>query len=64
MGIATVLAPAGTATRGDLRVAGAETLREAISAGLEAPAAREAVAETSLASDGFADGRCGSVKAM
>ena len=44
MRIATVLAPAGIATRGGLRVAGAETLREAISAGLEAPAAREAVA--------------------
>jgi DNA repair protein RadA/Sms len=43
MGIATVLAPAGTATRGGLRVAAAETLREAIGAGLEAPAAREAV---------------------
>ena len=37
MRIAIVLAPAGTGTRGDLRVAGAETLREAISAGLEAP---------------------------
>jgi DNA repair protein RadA/Sms len=43
MGIATVLAPARTATRGGLRVAAAETLREAIGAGLEAPAAREAV---------------------
>ncbi|HEU0248843.1 MAG TPA: DNA repair protein RadA [Gaiellaceae bacterium] len=44
MGVGTVLAPAGTATRDGLRVACAETLREAISAGLGAPAAREAVA--------------------
>jgi DNA repair protein RadA/Sms len=44
MRIGTVLAPAGTATRDGLRVALAETLREAISAGLDAPAAREAAA--------------------
>jgi DNA repair protein RadA/Sms len=44
LGIATVVAPAGTATRPGLRVAGAETLREAISAGLEAVVVREAVA--------------------
>ena len=44
MGVGTVLAPAGPTTRDGLRVAGAETLREAIGAGLDAPPARKAVA--------------------
>ena len=44
LGVATVLAPAGTGTRAGLRVAGAETLREANSAGLDVSAARAAVA--------------------
>jgi DNA repair protein RadA/Sms len=45
LGIATVVAPAGAPAREGLRVAGAETLREAIKAGLVTPAAaREAAA--------------------
>ncbi|HEU5264735.1 MAG TPA: DNA repair protein RadA [Gaiellaceae bacterium] len=44
LGIATVLAPAGTASRDGMRVADAETLREAIRAGLDAAAVSEAVA--------------------
>jgi DNA repair protein RadA/Sms len=39
LGIGTVLAPAGTAARDGLRVAGVETLREAVRAGLERQAA-------------------------
>jgi DNA repair protein RadA/Sms len=39
LGIATVVAPAGTAARDGLRVAGVETLREAVRAGLERQAA-------------------------
>ena len=45
LGIATVVAPVGTPAREALRVAGAETLREAIKAGLEMRAAvRDAAA--------------------
>ncbi|HLG07393.1 MAG TPA: DNA repair protein RadA [Gaiellaceae bacterium] len=45
LGIATVVAPAGTPPREGLRVADAETLREAINAGLDTPVAvREAAA--------------------
>jgi DNA repair protein RadA/Sms len=45
LGIGTVVAPAGIPTRTDLRVSGAETLREAITAGLvTAAAVREAAA--------------------
>jgi len=45
LGIAAVVAPAGTPARESLRVADAETLREAIKAGLGTPAAvREAAA--------------------
>jgi len=45
LGIGTVVAPAGTLGREDLRVSCAETLREGIKAGLIAPAAvREAAA--------------------
>ena len=45
LGIATVVAPAGAPAREGLRVAGAETLREAIKAGLEMRAAvRDAAA--------------------
>jgi DNA repair protein RadA/Sms len=45
LGIATVVAPAGTPAREGLWVAGAETLRDAIKAGLGTPAAvREAAA--------------------
>jgi DNA repair protein RadA/Sms len=45
LGIRTVVAPAGIPARGDLHLSGAATLREAIGAGLAAPAAaREAAA--------------------
>jgi len=38
LGIATVVAPAGTTTRNGLRIAASETLRDAIRASLEASA--------------------------
>ena len=45
LGIGTVVAPAGVPARADLRMSGAETLRDAIKAGLATPAAgREAAA--------------------
>ena len=45
LGIGTVVAPAGIPARADLRMSGAETLRDAIKAGLATPAAvREAAA--------------------
>jgi DNA repair protein RadA/Sms len=44
LGVATVLVPAGISARDDVRVAGAETLREAIRAGLDGSAAGEAAA--------------------
>jgi DNA repair protein RadA/Sms len=44
LGIALVLAPAGSPLRDGVRVAGIETLREAIGAGLDARAVREAAA--------------------
>ena len=44
LGIATVVAPAGTPSRRRLRVAEAETLRAALTAGLDARGSSEAAA--------------------
>ena len=41
LGLTTVIAPDGTTSRGGPRVTRAETLRQAIAAGLEAAAAAE-----------------------